>query len=283
MSTNYAPTTKQLSVTFGNAESAIATKRSELQVIWDEICTCGPGSSTDGRTSRLNQLIEELRSIDRGQPPTYINMLPSELLCVVFEFIVSLLPFDLVEQNTFKPQNTWLGAIGLSVVCKRWQAIMLSSPWLWGTLIIDSESFDPELLRLHLHLSHSYPLTLYLITPNEEALLALKPHAHRIQHLYCFPFAHCEWHLEILHDGAAMALDHPWLDTKLDAKLSIPTSIVSLVATLQKSPVESIFHLRNLQYLIIRDKESNLQSMSAYLAFAFLSLIISVVTILQVY
>ena len=78
------------------------------------------------------------------------------------------------------------------MVCKRWQAIMLSSPSLWGSLIIDAKRFELEFLELYLHLSQDYPLTLYLITPIEEALLALQPHAHRIQRLYWFPSARRE-------------------------------------------------------------------------------------------
>ena len=255
MSTRHPPAITQPPVALKNAQSVIATKPSELHVLWEEICTRDPSSSTEGRTSRLNKLIKDLQSVQRKHPPTYINNLPSELLCLIFAFTVSP---DLVEEKTFiKPRSTSWGSLALTMVCKRWQAIMLSSPWLWGNLIIDRESFEPEHLGLHLHLSHGHPLTLYLITPSREALLALRPHAHRIQHLYC---RHFKWYLEILHGGTTMILNHPWVDSRHSAGLYIPTSIVTLVATLH-SPLEPIFHLRNLQCLIISDEEGNLSLM----------------------
>ena len=129
MSTCHPPATAQPPVAFNNAQSVITTKPSELHVLWEEICTSDPSSSTEGRISRLNKLIKDLRSVQRKYPPTYINILPSELLCLIFAFTVSP---DLVEEMTFiKPQRSVWGSLILTMVCKRWQAIMLSSPWLW--------------------------------------------------------------------------------------------------------------------------------------------------------
>ena len=233
-------------------ESVAAAKRSELEVLWGEICV-GNSSSTvesrpitgNGGTSRLYQLVKELRSIVRERSPSYIDNLPNELLNEIFLLILSPLPLNIWEE-TLALRTGW-GALDLSTVCKRWQAVMLSDPSLWTRLIIGAEPIEPEYLQIYFHLSRDRPLTLYLIAPNHEVLSALQPQAHRIQHLYNIPFFNSGWRMQVLHDGTTMAFG------LRDTTLRIPTSsIVSLNPSLQIFSLEVAFHFQNLQQLVVR-------------------------------
>ena len=253
MSAHHSPTTRQVSMAPCDAESVITAKRSELKVLWDEICSGDLSSSSNpqsitahDRTSRLRQLIKELQRIGRERSRSYVDKLPNEVLYLVFSFMLSPLPLNIWYIN-FESQSGW-GALDLSMVCKRWQAVLLSSPSLWTRLIIDGEHFEPDYLHFYLHLSHGHPLTLYWITPNEEALLALRPHAHRIQHLYNLPGI--KWCLEDLYDDATMAVVHPPLDTTF----RIPTSsIISLDLNHSSISLESVCRFQHLQQLISRN------------------------------
>ena len=240
-----------------DAERVIAAKRSELRVLWDEICSGDLSSSSkpqfttaDDRKSRLHQLIKELQRISRERSRSYVDKLPNEVLYLVFSLMLSPLPLN-IRYIHFESQSGW-GALDLSMVCKRWQAVMLSSPSLWTRLIIDGEHFEPDYLHFYLHLSHGHPLTLYWITPNEEALLALKPHAHRIQHLYNLPGI--KWCLEDLYDDATMAVVHPPLDTTF----RIPTSSIISLDPHSNLSIESICRFQHLQQLISRNMINDL-------------------------
>ena len=261
MSVHYSPTTTQVSMATSDAESVIAAKRCELRVLWDGICPgdlsspSKPQSTTgDDRTPRLRQLIKELQCIDRQRSRSYVEKLPDEVLYLVFSLTLSPPPLNLWYIE-FESESVW-GALDLIMVCTRWQAVMVSSPSLWSRLIIDREHFELDYLHLYLHLSHDHPLTLYWIRPNEEALLALKPHVHRIQHLYNLPGI--QWCLEDLHDDATMAIVHPPLDTTF----RIPTSsIISLDLSHTNLSLESIHCFQHLQKLISRNAISDLSLM----------------------
>jgi hypothetical protein len=266
MSVHNSPVTGQVSMVLSDTESDIAAKRTELRVLWDEICAgdqSPPGefqSTTADRTDRLHQLIKELRNINRDSPPSYIDKLPDELLYTVFSLTFSPFPLDmqwlkneseiLVPLGIKRVRQVRSGDISLtlSMVCKRWQGIMLSSPSLWSSLIIGGESTEPEYLNLYLHLSRDHPLTLYLITPNEGALLALKPHAHRIRHLYIHIGTHRRWRFEFFSNAMTISYGHPQTNTTL----RIPTSsILSLNLNLQSATPGSIHHFQHLQHLAI--------------------------------
>jgi hypothetical protein len=264
MSVHNSPVTGQVSMVLRDTESDVAAKRTELRVLWDEICAGDHSSSgelqstTSNRTDRLHQLIKELQGITRDSPPSYINKLPDELLDMVFSLTLPPFPLDMRWPSNGDEilgmlgidlgRRVWSGDISLlSMVCKRWEGITLSSPSLWSSLIICGEFFEPEYLNLYLHLSRDRPLTLYLITPNEGALLALKPHAHRIQHLYLHDGAHHRWGLEIFSNAMTISVGHP----RTNATLHIPTSILSFSLNLQNTALESIHHFQHLQHLVI--------------------------------
>ena len=266
MSARHSPTTSQDSITSNDAQSVIAAKRSELQALWDEISASQLHSSaglqpttSDDRTSRLHRLISELQSIGRERPPSYIDRLPDDLLYRVFLLIVSPLPLDLDTIDAYGTLRAtmfnlssghWQGdaSLVLSAVCKRWKAIMLSSPSMWSSPIIDAKCFELEYLQLYLHLSRDHPLTLYFSAPNEELLLALKTHVHRIRRLYFATGASHQWKVDILSDGVTMVLDHPGCDTALCIPIS---SILSLGLKIESVPLEPICHLQYLQSLSI--------------------------------
>jgi hypothetical protein len=263
MSTHYSSTTNHVSMAPRVAESIIAAKRSELRTLWDEIRAGDPSSSIESQsraiddpTTQLHQLVEELQSMDHKSPPAYIERLPDELLYTVFLLTLSLCS-DVWDQNRinrfrFHTLNldfaAWAkgGSLTLSMVCKRWQTVMLSSSPLWSNLIIDAEGLEPEHLQFYLHLSCDHPLTLYIIAPNKDTLLALKPHAHRVQHLY--DLTNGQICFETLDDDATMVVDHAPSRTTL----RIPTSsILSLNISPKKSPLESVCHFQHLQQLSI--------------------------------
>ena len=266
MSACHSFTTIQGPIVSIDAKSVIAAKRSELQTLWDEICADGPSSSaepqftgTEDCTYRLHQLVKELQGVDCERPPSHIDRLPDELLYRIFSLIVSPIVLDIRRMDSDGTMSTiefnldysvWRrdSSLILNMVCKQWQVIMLSSPSLWSSLVVDGERFEPEHLQIYLHLSRDHPLTLYLIAPNEEALLALKAHAHRIQHLYILARTRGQWRLEILSDGATTVLDH----TGFDTALCVPTSsILSLRLDRQSPPLKSLCDFQHLQHLVI--------------------------------
>jgi len=87
-------------------ESVAAAKRSELEVLWGEICVGNSSSTVESQpitgndgTSRLYQLVKELRSIVRERSPPYIDNLPNELLNEIFLLILSPLPLNIWEET----------------------------------------------------------------------------------------------------------------------------------------------------------------------------------------
>ena len=278
MSDHHESTTNQAYQASDDTESDIAAKRSELRVLWDEISVRDPSASTkpqsataDDCASRFHQLVKVLQRVDRTRHPPYINKLPDELLYEIFFHILSLLLYriwdyywmdSLRSDYNFEALQAWQidGPLILSKVCKRWQAIMLSSPSLWSTLVIGAEHLEPEYLQLFLYLSHEHPLTLIfddLLALNGDVLLALQPHAHRIQHMHSAPVYERRWNLDILHDGVTMVFHC----TGLDPTLHIPTkSFTTLNFHLKRPPLDLIGHFQHLQHLVIYN-EINLLSL----------------------
>jgi hypothetical protein len=174
-----------------------------------------------------------------------INELPTEVLPLIFSFV----PLDLWDGGRLSrgKYNEWPGGYCpiLCMVCTRWQALILSDPTLWSTIVVDATQFEIEDLQLYLHLSRNHYLTLYLEHLDEKAVLALEPHTPRIRHLY-------DGRDRIWTIGISQGVGNLTSRTvRCNRGLRFPVEILSLDVVLDAPSLEVLHQYRGLQEISI--------------------------------
>ena len=144
----------------------------------------------------------------------------------------------------------------LCTVCRRWQALVLSSPSLWRRVrlntLVDEESL--EQLQLYLELSRDQPLTIITESKTlgklrEPALDVLSAHTHRI-HLVQ-DISDTNWSWEFDHDSDIFRLiAHPQPGQTTDLQLAV-TLVGGLDVNMPATFIDHLWRFQNLRCLRI--------------------------------
>ncbi|KAJ8077790.1 hypothetical protein PM082_002224 [Marasmius tenuissimus] len=118
------------------------------------------------RQAAIKRVISQLLSIKAP-----IRRLPLELLRRIFLFATS------PESNLFRSfDSSYSSTCRLSSVCKHWREIALNFPQIWSEFTVSPETCYEDSLKMFLHRSKQYPLTLWIegSTVSDEQLAPLQ-------------------------------------------------------------------------------------------------------------